>query len=158
MATPTAIRSTAPAARPAMTKGSIGPAAPWLERRAEDVRRQVDTRRVELLDKLGANPGRSQPALNLALDDGGLLEHEDVLHDDHVALHPLYLGDVHDLARAILEAVLVDDEVDSGRDLLADGLQREVHAGHQHHRLETREHVSGRVGVAGRHRAVMAGV
>ena len=57
-----------------------------------------------------------------------------------------------------LQAVLVDDQVDGGRDLLADGAQRQVDAGHQHHRLEAGEHVARRVGVAGRHRAVVAGV
>src|SRR5437762_1073103 len=126
MATPIAMSSTAPAARPAMTKGSIRPRAPGSERRAEDVRRQVDTRRVELLDELGPDPGWPQAALALAIVDGRPRDHEDVLHDDHVALHALHLGDVHDLARAILEVVLVDDEVDSGHDLVADCLQREV--------------------------------
>ena len=63
-----------------------------------------------------------------------------------------------DLARAVLEAVLVDDEVDGRADLLADGPQRQVHAGHEHHRLEAAEHVARGVGVAGRHRAVVAGV
>src|SRR5437016_4532510 len=145
IATPTAMSRMAPAASPAMMKGSVTPGL-FLERRSEDVRRQVNTRRVELLHELRPDACWSQPALDLAFDHGRLLEHEDVLHDDDVALHALHLGDVHDLARAILEAVLVDDEVDSGRDLLSDGLQREVHAGHQHHRLETREHVPGRVG------------
>ena len=63
-----------------------------------------------------------------------------------------------DLARAVLEAVLVDDQVDRRGDLLADGAHRQVDAGHQHHRLEPGEHVARRVGVAGGQRAVVAGV
>ena len=58
----------------------------------------------------------------------------------------------------ILEAVLVDDQVDRRGDLLADGPQRQIHAGHEHHRLEAAEHVARGVGVAGGHRAVVAGV
>jgi hypothetical protein len=52
----------------------------------------------------------------------------------------------------------VDDQVHGGRDLLADGPDREVDAGHQDHRLEAGQHVARRVGVAGRQRAVVAGV
>ena len=90
--------------------------------------------------------------------DARLLEREHVLHDDDVTLHALDLGDVGDLAGAVLEPVLVDDQVHRGRDLLADGPQRQLHAGHQHHRLEAGEHVAGGVGVARGHRAVVAGV
>ena len=53
---------------------------------------------------LGRMPVGLQPALDLALDDAGLLEDEDVLHDDDVTFHALDLGDVDDLARAVLEA------------------------------------------------------
>ena len=47
----------------------------------------------------------------LALDHARLLEGEDLLHDDDVALHALHLGDAGDAAGAVLEARLVDDEV-----------------------------------------------
>ena len=43
-------------------------------------------------------------------------------------------------------------------DLLADGADRQVHAGHQHHRLETGQGVARGVGVQRRDRAVVAGV
>ena len=49
---------------------------------------------LELLDELGPDPGRLEAALDLALDDAGLLEDEDVLHDDDVTFHALDLGDV----------------------------------------------------------------
>src|SRR3972149_10224818 len=112
--------------------------APRLERRAEDVRRQVNPGRIELLDKFGADPGGPQLALDLALDHRGLLEDEDVLHHDDVALHPLDLGDGDDLARAILEPVLVNDQVNRRWDLLADRLERQGHAGHEDHRPAAR--------------------
>ena len=52
----------------------------------------------------------------------------------------------------------MNDEVDRGGDLLADGAERQIHACHEYHRLESGEHVAGTVGVARGHRAVMAGV
>ena len=107
---------------------------------------------------LGRMPVGLQAAHDAALGDAGLLEGEDVLHDDDVALHALDLGDAGDLARAVPQARLVHDEVDGRRDLLADGAHRQVHAGHQHHRLEAGEHVARGVRVAGRQRAVVAGV
>src|SRR6478752_230326 len=129
-----------------------------LVREAEEARRQVDAHDLELLDELRPDPGRLEPALDLALDDAGLLEDEDVLHDDDIAFHALDLGDVDDLPGPVLEAALLDDEVHRGRDLLPDGPQGQVDAGHQDHRLEARQHVARAVGVAGRHRAVVAGV
>ena len=48
----------------------------------------------------------------------------------------LDLGDVGDPAGAVPEAGLVHDQVDRGGHLLADRAHGQVHAGHQHHRLE----------------------
>src|ERR1044072_7987926 len=93
----------------------------------------MDAHRLERLAELRADAGRLEPALDLAVDDAGLLEHEHVLHDDRVALHALDLGDVHDLSRAILEAGLVEDHVDRGADLLADGPYRQGDAGPEGH-------------------------
>src|SRR5437868_12123338 len=131
---------------------------PALVAEAEEARRQVDPHDLELLDELRADAGRLQATLDLALDDAGLLEDEDVLHDDDVAFHPLDLGDVDDLPGPVLEAALLDDQVHRRGDLLADGADREVDAGHEDHRLEPREHVPRAVGVAGRHRPVVARV
>ena len=133
----------------------LQPARSW---RHEEAGRQVDALDLELLDELGPDAGRLEPALDLALDDARLLEHEHVLHHDHITLHALDLGDVGDPSRAVLQTCLVDDEVDRGRDLLADGADREVDAGHEDHRLEARQHVARAVGVAGGHRAVVARV
>ena len=48
--------------------------------------------------------------------------------------------------------------IDGRGDLLADGLHRQIHAGHQHHRLEAARAVARGVRVAGGQRAVVAGV
>ena len=50
------------------------------------------------------------------------------------------------------------DQVERRGDLLADGPQRQVHAGHQHHRLDAVQRVARAVGVRGGQRAVVAGV
>ena len=102
-------------------------------------------------------PVGSQLALDLAVDEPGLLEGEDVLGEDLVVLDPVDLGDVDDLARAVVEPGGVDDEVDGRGDLLADGAQRHLVAGHEDHRLEAPEHVRRAVRVAGRERAFLAG-
>src|SRR3990172_4906736 len=132
---PSAIRMIEPAASAATTmlKGIARS-----EAEAEDAVRQVDAHGLEVLDELRPDAGRLQAALDLPVEDARLLEHEHVLHDDRVALHPLDLGDVDDLAGPVLEAGLVDDEVDGRGDLLADGPDREVDAGHEDHRLEPR--------------------
>ena len=67
------------------------------------------------------NFGRSPVALSvpeaaaLGVEPGRVVEEEHVLEGDHVALHPLHLGDVGDPAGAVLESCLVDDQVDRGR-------------------------------------------
>ena len=106
---------------------------------------------------VGRMPVGVSVALDLAVVHPGLLEGEDVLGQDLVVLDPVDLGDVDDLARAVLESGGVDDEVDRRGDLLADGAQRHLVAGHEDHRLEAPEHVGRAVGVAGRQRAVLAG-
>ena len=102
---------------------------------------------------------RSDPAeLAVLVEARAVVEGEQVLQGDDVALHADHLGDVGDAARAVLETGLLDDQVDGAGDLLADGADRQVHAGHQHHGLETGERVTRGVGVQRRDRAVVAGV
>src|SRR3954447_16903296 len=111
---PTAIRMIANAATPAMTSAmSTGQySLPCLVGEPEETGREIDPHDLELLDELRPDPCRLQPALDLAFDHPGLLEHEHILHDDDITLHALDLGDVHDLAGAVLEAGLLDDQVD----------------------------------------------
>ena len=121
-------------------------------------RRQLDARVFDLGHELRAHAGRLDRADDLAVLERLLLEQEDVLEDDLVAFHALHFGDVGDLARAVAHAALLDDHVDRRADLLADGAHGQVHAGHQHHRLQAGEHVARGVGVAGGQRAVVARV
>src|SRR5436190_1102621 len=86
------------------------------------------------------------------------LEAIQLLQRDHVGLHSLDLGDRYHLARAVVDPLEVQNEVDGRCDLLADRPQRQVVAGHQHHRLQARERISRRVGVHGGERAVVARV
>src|SRR6478672_786468 len=159
-AMPIAIRKIAAAATAATARvmGFTARPPPRSVAEAEEARRQMDAHHLELLDELRSDAGRLEAALDLAFDDPGLLEDEPVLHDDHITFHALDLGDVDDLPGPVLEAALLDDEIDRRGDLLADRPQGQVDAGHQHHRLEPREHVARRVGVARRHRTVVAGV
>src|SRR4029077_3059832 len=114
----------ASAATPAMTSAIVSTgqcSLACLVGEPEESGREIDSHHLELLDELRPDAGRLEPALDLAFDDPGLLEDEHILHDDDIAFHTLDLGDVHDLAGAVLEAGLLDDEVDRGGDLLAGG-------------------------------------
>ena len=73
-------------------------------------------------------------------------------------LHALHLGDRGAAARAVLEPLEVDDQVERRRDLLADRPHGQLVAGHQHHRLDAGERVARRVGVHRGERAVVARV
>jgi hypothetical protein len=117
---------------------------------------------IELFMNLASLPPlvtrRFHPTNDLAVFNSGLLEGKDVLHDDDITLHPLDLGHIGDFSGSVLEAVLLNDQVDRRRDLFADGAHGKVHPGHQTHRLQTRERVARSIGVSGRHRAIVTGV
>src|SRR6476660_4858662 len=133
------------AATPAMTSAIVSTgqcSLACLVGEPEESGREIDPHDLELLDELRPDAGRLEPALDLAFDDTGLLEDEDVLHDDDVTFHALDLGDVDDLPGPVLEAALLDDQVNRRGDLLADGAQGQVDAGHQDHRLEARQPVA----------------
>src|SRR5262245_41472254 len=83
---------------------------------------------AELVQELGPQAERAQPAdvdpvLVLARRE---VEVEQVLQRDDLALHSDDLGHVRDTTAAVLEAGLVDDEVDRAGHLLADGPDRQV--------------------------------
>ena len=134
-----------------------------LGHRAPNVKRVVG-RSTPRSERSWVNFGPQARAHELAAEaallvaPGGEVEGEDVLERDDLALHADDLGDGGDAARAVLEAGLLDDEVEGPGDLLADGAHRQVDAGHEHHRLETGQRVARGVGVDGRDRAVVAGV
>ena len=87
-----------------------------------------------------------------------LLEDEDVLHGDDVALHAGDLRNGGDLARAVRQARDLHDELDGRRDLLADGAIGNVQIRHGDHGVEPIQRVTRAVGVNGRQAAVVARV
>ena len=71
-----------------------------------------------------------------------LLEGEQVLEDNHVALHALDFRDLDDSARSVEHPLLVDDHVNCRGNLLSDCPVRQVDAGHQDQRLHPRQGVA----------------
>ncbi len=86
------------------------------------------------------------------------LEAKDVLQLGRGPLHADDFRDVLHAANAVLEAPNVDDQVQGGNDLFADGARGEIEPGHQDHRLQPGESVARAVGVDGGHPAVVTGV
>ena len=111
---------------------------------------QVDPEVGEVLGELGAQPGADELPTEAAglVAAGREVEGEQVLEGDDVALHADHLGDRGDPAGAVLEAGLLDDQVERAGHLLADGAHGQVDAGHEHHGLE-----AGRASHAGCWRA-----
>ena len=82
---------------------------------------------LELAEEAGTQAGRLEPADDLAVGvDPVDLELEQLLERDHLALHPLHLGDLDDAAGAVVEPVELDDQVERGRDVLPDRAQRQL--------------------------------
>src|SRR5450759_3944914 len=131
-----------PLAGRAWSRGVLG-------RDAEFPGRQLDPVGLELPHERRPDPGRLEYPLDLSVSYTGLLEGEDVLGEDFVVFDPVDLGDVDDLAGAILEAGCMDDQVDGGGDLFADRPQRQLISGHEYHRFESAEHVRWTVCVPG---------
>ena len=112
--------------------------------------------RGELRPQAGALEGATEAAL--VVTSGGVVEREQVLHGDDLALHADDFADRGHPARAVLHTSLLDDHVDGSGDLFADGAHGQVDAGHQHHGLETGQAVAGTVRVNRGERAVVTGV
>src|SRR5690606_32559150 len=129
--------------------------------RIEEVGGEVDALGGQVLRERRADARRLEAAPEapgLLVDAFSVVEQEQVLEGDHVALHALDLGDVGDPPGAVPESGDVHDQVDGRGDLLPDGPHRQVDAGHQHHRLDTGEGVTGAVGVDRGQRPIVAGV
>ena len=171
-------RDTAPAMRTAITIASHRlpradddrsreSSAHRRDRRPSDERLAGEQRRVER-DAVVGEPLAEARAdaralevpeeLAVLVDAHAVVEEVEVLEDDHVALHAHDLADVGDAPRAVAQAAEVDDEVERRGHLLADHAHRQVHAGHQRHRLDAGERVARRVRVDRRDRAVVTGV
>src|SRR6187397_2190499 len=78
----------------------------------EHLRLQLNAACRNTLGALRANPGRAESSTDTAiLVETRLLEQEDVLHGDHLALHPGDLGDRRDLAGAVGETRDLHDDL-----------------------------------------------
>ena len=95
------------------------------------------------------------PSLGVEVLD---LELEELLEGDDLPLHPLHLGDLDDTTGTVVEPVELDDELERRRDMAPNCTERQLVAGHQHHRLEAVERVPRRVRMDGRERALVARV
>ena len=102
-----------------------------------------------------SGPSSARPASRAELGDA---RDEEILERDDVALHAGDLGDLSDAPRAVDEPRDVDEQVEAACDLLADRLDRQLDAGHQHEHLEPVQRVTRRVRVDRRERSVVAGV
>src|SRR5215467_13460803 len=112
--------------------------------------------RLQPLSAPRPDAGGAEPANDLAvLGHACLLEHENLLHGDHLTFHAGDLRDAGDLAGAVAQPRLLADDLNRGRDLLAHGALREVCRAHRDHRLDTHQRIPRRVRVHGRQRAVM---
>src|SRR5262244_2322789 len=103
----------------------------------EHVRGQPDARRGEPIAAPRTDSCRPETTQYFAvLAEARSFEEEDVLHRDHLALHPGDLGDPGHLAGAIGETRDLHDQIDCGGDLLPDRLLRNIQIGHRDHRVE----------------------
>ncbi len=125
---------------------------------SEDGRREEDVRRFELLHEFRSNSGWLHSADDLAVLNARLFKHKYVLKDDHVALHALNFGHRDDASGTVLHARLLNDQIHSRRDLLANCANREIHAGHQTHGLKTRQGITRRIRVGSGHRSIVTSV
>src|SRR5215472_14128698 len=93
----------------------------------EDGSRQLHSRRAQPFVKLGADAGSAKSAGDSArFGKPGLLENEDVLHGNQIALHAYALCDVRDTAGTIAEAGNLNEHVDGRADLLAHGTDAHI--------------------------------
>src|SRR5579872_3657588 len=86
------------------------------------VGRQCYTRDLKAVEKARPDARGTEGSQNLSGgSDALLLEDENLLHADDVLFHAGDLGDAGDLAGAIALAGNLDDDIERGGDLLADG-------------------------------------
>ena len=92
---------------------------------------ESDTAGFEMFDAAGPDAGGFEVSEGSSVFiDSILNKAEDVLHDDDITFHTDDFGDVSDFSGATLKSAGLDDEVDSGGDLFADGEHRQIEAAH----------------------------
>src|SRR5580704_10417062 len=113
----------------------------------------------QFLGKLWPNTRGDKFTKHLAVvTNAAFAEHENVLHGDDVAFHAGNFSERDHFARTITEAADLDDHVNRGSDLPAQGALGNVQAAHGDHGFEAAQRVAWRVGVNRGERTVMASV
>src|SRR5262249_52081276 len=111
------------------------------------------------LAALGTDPGGAEPPADPSIFvDAEFLEHEDVLHGDHVAFHAGNLRNRGHFARAVRQTSDLHDNLDCGRDLLPNSSIGNIEIRHRNHRVETIQGVPWAVGVDRGQTPVMPGI
>src|ERR1700680_4829758 len=119
-----------------------------LHPRVEQRGTQTATRSGQAVGKLWPNPGRAKRAAHLSVFiNPHPLEHENVLHADHVAFHASHFRDGHYFTSAVREACDLDHSVNRGRDLLPHRSLRDIQIGHGTHVLNAAQRIPLGVGV-----------
>ena len=95
---------------------------------------------------------------DFAVLHAALLELKNHLRGNRIAFHARYFAEFHQLSTAVAHARQLDDQIDSGGDLLPERSFRQINTRHQHHGFQTRDRVSGGIGVDRADGTVMAGV
>src|SRR5215217_558509 len=130
-----------------------------LDHAVEHVGGQVDAGAPQPLPALRPDAGGPEPTHHPALRvEPGLLEHEDVLHRDDVAFHAGDFRDAGHATRTILQARLLDDDVDRRCNLVTHRLLRQIDCTHRDHRFDTGQRIARRVGVHRGQGSVVTGV
>ena len=94
---------------------------------SEQTERERDAALLELAEERRPEAGRDQfPDDDAVLVDLADPELEELLERDHVRLHALHLGDRSHVARTVLDALDVNDQVEGARNLLTDRADRIV--------------------------------
>src|ERR1700731_3494055 len=119
--------------------------------------RHLDATLVDPVHHLRPDSGWHQTRPARYRTAGGL-GHEQLLQGDGLVVESGELGDTQDLAPAIGQTPDVHKKVERATELLPDGTDRKVEAGHQHHGLHAGERIPRAVGVDRAHRAVVPGV
>src|SRR5665213_1601921 len=142
-----------------VSASSIGGALPMKRSRMVWARRAIEPEIFGAGDEVRPQTARDIAALERAVRHlAFVLIGEEILRRDDVAFHADDLGHGDDAADTVAHAADLDDEIDRGGDLLADGARRQIDARHADHVLEAGQRLARPVGVDGRERAVMAGI
>src|SRR5579859_4118686 len=130
--------------------------------RAENLGVQLEASLFETLHELRAEAGRHQlTTTHVARSNAtmiGCLIDEYILHGNLFAFQALHFRDLDNLAAAVLETTLLDDQLYGTADLLTNDANGQIHAGHQCQRFQAGNRIARGIRVYRRQRPIVAGV